>query len=139
LLSSANPDRNFTVTLMDLTPVATQAWRRHTPACHKRQSKRLRSRVLRVPVVVWIAELLISDRTANKIAGKHGLETADVRAAILCGRPLLGKWSTNRHGKARILLRVQVAGRPCIVVIYPAGDDVWHLASAYVLTSQKGA
>lgn len=92
-----------------------------------------------VPSVAWITELLISDRTAKKIAGKHHLEISDVRAAILCGRPLVGRWSHDEQGRRRVLLRIHISGRLCMVVNYPAGDDVWHLASAYVLTSRKRA
>lgn len=98
-----------------------------------------RSRVLLVPTVVWVAELLVSDRTAEKITSKHHLDPADLRAAVLCGRALVGRWSLDRQGKPRVLVRVRIEDRPCLVVLYPAGDDVWHLASAYVLTGQTGA
>jgi hypothetical protein len=96
-------------------------------------------RVLLVPTTVWIAELIISDRTAEKIASKHRLSPRDVRDAILCRHALIGRWSADRQGNPRVLVRVTVGDRPCLVVIYPAGDDVWHLASAYVLTDQAGA
>ena len=37
---------------------------------------------------LWVAELVVSDATAQKLAGKHQLDLRDVRDAIVCVRGL---------------------------------------------------
>lgn len=81
-----------------------------------------------------MAELRISRRTAQKLSAVHRLQADDVRGAVQCVGGLQFVWDDDPERGLRAIIRVRVAGRPCDVVLYPAGtpdDDVWNLGSAY--------
>jgi len=81
-----------------------------------------------------VAELLISERTARKIAGGHDLDVAEVRDAIVCMEGLQYVWDTDPERGERALVRVTIRGRIALVVLYEAAHplgDTWNLGSAY--------
>ena len=83
---------------------------------------------------IWIAELMISDRTALKIATKHGLSADEVKAAVEKVVGLRFSWDYDLVRGERAILKVRIKGHKRLVVLYPdrAGrDGVWHLGSAY--------
>jgi hypothetical protein len=51
--------------------------------------------------VLWIAHLLISDRTAEKIINVHGIHPDDVRDAVVCVPGLRFSWDTRRDRGAQ--------------------------------------
>lgn len=83
---------------------------------------------------IWVAELRVSDQTAEKIASKHGLEVGAVRQAIVCVEGLPYVIDIDPQRGERAIVRTAVAGRECDLVLYNARHplgDVWHLGSAY--------
>lgn len=83
---------------------------------------------------VWVATLYVSDRTAQKISQKHGLEVQDVEDAIVCVTSLTYTWDEHPERGRRALIETRIGGRRVLVVLYPANDplgDGWHLGSAY--------
>lgn len=82
---------------------------------------------------LWVAELLISDRTAQKLAGRHGLEADEVRRAVACVPDLVYTWDDDPDRGLRAIVRITVGARTVLVVLYPhpLGDDIFHLGSAY--------
>lgn len=87
-----------------------------------------------MPDTIWVAVLHISDRTAQKISGAHGLEPNEIRDAIVCVPGLPFVWDNHSDRGLRALLKVSIRGRERLIVLYPAADpagDAWNLASAY--------
>lgn len=85
---------------------------------------------------IWVALLLISGRTAHKIATFHGLHPDDVRAAVERVPGLHFAWHDHPERGRRAIVRVRIDGVPHLVVLYPTDDpmgDVWQLGSAYPL------
>ena len=84
---------------------------------------------------LWVAELLISDRTAAKIRGAHKLEPDDVRDAVQCRERLVYVWDEDPDRGLRAIVQAVVRGVPTKVVLYPVEndpvDDIYHLGSAY--------
>ena len=89
------------------------------------------------PAVVpslWVAELIVSDKTAHKLAVRHGLDWQEVRDALVCVRGLRYGWHDDPVRGRRALVEVVVHGISCIAVLYPVDDrsgDVYALGSAY--------
>ena len=87
-----------------------------------------------MPERLWIARLIVSDRTAAKLASRHGLDYHDVNAAIV-GRPgLRFTWHDDPERGRRALVEALVSDRVCIIVLYPVADpfgDTYALGSAY--------
>jgi len=84
---------------------------------------------------IWVAELLISDRTAEKIRTKHGIEPQEVKDEVQCAR-LRCTWDTDQERGERALVEAFIRGRRTLAVLYPAGhpaSDVWHLGSIYFI------
>jgi hypothetical protein len=90
---------------------------------------------------LWVAELVVSDATAQKLAGKHQLDWMDVCDAIVCVRGLRYAWHDHPVRGRRAMVEVVVGGRRCIAVLYPvgvAGSDKFALGSAYpIMTSMR--
>jgi hypothetical protein len=86
-------------------------------------------------VRVWIRQLRISRRVAEKIIRCHGITPAQVRAAVVGVEGLEGAWDYDPP-RLRALLWVDIEGESALVVIYPADDlgvGTWRLGSAYFI------
>lgn len=82
----------------------------------------------------WVAELRVSDRVAEKLAQKHGLDWRDVYDALVAQQGLLGSWNDDPDRGRRLLVSIVVGSAPAIAVLYPVGDEgdgVWNLGSCY--------
>lgn len=86
-----------------------------------------------MPSPIWVAKLLISDATAAKIRSRHGVDPQEVRDAVVCRTGLRFGWHDHRDRGRRAIVETEIRERPALVVLYPAGDDVYHLGSAYFL------
>jgi hypothetical protein len=85
---------------------------------------------------VWIAELFISEPTAQKLTNRHHLHPQEVREAVLCVSGLRGSWDIHPERGERALVRTFIRGKEVLVVLYPRGphpSDEWNLGSAYFL------
>lgn len=83
---------------------------------------------------LWVARLIISARTAEKLASRHGLDQQEVHDAIVCVRGLSYIWDDDPERGRRALVEVRIRGRRCLVVLYPVADasgDVYALGSVY--------
>jgi hypothetical protein len=81
----------------------------------------------------------VSEAIAQKIRSKHGLDPYEIAAQVKSPPPKLGRHLTDHRGTR---LYVQIRTRTqlvVLVVLYPLGDDVWRLASAYVLERERRA
>jgi hypothetical protein len=90
------------------------------------------SRAVTAPL--WVARLIISQKTAAKLAGRHGLERQEVHDAIVCVADLRYTWDDHPERGRRALVEVEIRGTRCLVVLYPVDDpsgDVYALGSAY--------
>jgi hypothetical protein len=83
---------------------------------------------------LYVRELRISRRVAEKILAKHGLHEDEIRATI----EEQGGWSFvwHRHPVRgwRAIVQATIRDTECLIVLYPANDelaDVWNLGSAY--------
>ncbi len=76
---------------------------------------------------VWVAELHISDRTAQKIVQTHRITPDEVREAVVGVVGLRYVWSEDPE-----------RGRRVLIVLYPREStmgDEWNLGSAYSVGS----
>lgn len=83
---------------------------------------------------LWVAQLHVSARTAEKLSSKHGLSVDDVRHAVECVSGLTYVWDFDEERGWRAIVRAALRGRSCYVVLYDAGGslgDVYNLGSAY--------
>lgn len=83
---------------------------------------------------LWVAQLIISEATAQKLSAKHGLDWREVRDAIVCVRDLPYTWHDHPERGRRAMVEVAIQGRRCVAVLYPVGtsqEDVFALGSAY--------
>ncbi|MGH3997021.1 MAG: hypothetical protein ACRDTJ_06115 [Pseudonocardiaceae bacterium] len=69
---------------------------------------------------LWVAQLMISDRTAQKIAQLHGITETEVRDSVQCVRGLYGRWDEDPERGRRALIDVVIRDRPATVVLYPS-------------------
>ena len=91
------------------------------------------------PRTVWVAEVLVSEAVAEKIVSKHGLDPYEIATLVKSPPPRFGRYVTNHRG-TRLYVKIRTGQRlGVLVVLYPVGDDVWRLASAYVLERQRRA
>jgi len=70
---------------------------------------------------LWVAQLIVSDATAQKLVGKHQLDWRDVRDAIVCVRGLRYAWDHDPERGRRALVEVVIGYGRCIVLLYPVG------------------
>ncbi|MFJ7042308.1 hypothetical protein ACIQVC_02730 [Streptomyces sp. NPDC101112] len=85
---------------------------------------------------IWVAELIISDKTEEKIVSRHRISAEEVKDAIVCIAGLPFRWDDDPDRGKRALVRVKVRNVAYLVVLYPVQDpmgDVWALGSAYPL------
>jgi hypothetical protein len=83
---------------------------------------------------LWVAQLIVSESTAQKLAAKHGLDWRDVHDAIVCVRGLRYTWHEHPERGRRALIEIKIGRRWCIAVLYAVGappDNVFALGSAY--------
>ena len=77
---------------------------------------------------------MISQATAEKINGLHGISGQEVKDAVECVRGLQFVWDDDPERGIRAIVQVDIRG-PVVVVLYPrptdAYGDVWALGSAY--------
>lgn len=78
-----------------------------------------------------MAQLHVSPRTEHKLRTKHQLDWRDVVRAVQAQPALRFRWHDHRERGLRAILEVEVDGSMCLVVLYPKGDDEYHLGSAY--------
>ena len=71
---------------------------------------------------LWVARLIISARTAEKLTSRHGLEWQEVHDAIVGVRGLRYVWDDDPERGRRALVEVTIRGRLCLVVLYPVAD-----------------
>jgi hypothetical protein len=91
------------------------------------------------PRTVWVAEVLVSEAIAEKIRSKHGLDPYEIAAQIKPPPPRFGRYVTDHRG-TRLYAKVRTRKRlDVLVILFPLGDDVWRLASAYVLERERRA
>lgn len=83
---------------------------------------------------LWVARLIVSQKTAEKLAGRHALDWREVQDAVVCVAGLRYVWDDHPERGRRALVEVEIRGRWCLVVLYPVDDssgDVYALGSAY--------
>lgn len=83
---------------------------------------------------LWVARLIISDATKQKLSALHGLDWHDVNEAIVGVRGLAYIWDDDPERGRRALVEADVGGRRCVAVLYPVDDpigDIYALGSAY--------
>ena len=81
---------------------------------------------------LWVAELAISARTAEKLRRKHQLEPDDVRDALVCVRGL--RFVVEDEPSYHVIVEFWLGRDRMLASLYPnAGmaEDAWNLASAY--------
>ncbi|MGO8873395.1 MAG: hypothetical protein ACLQPH_18730 [Acidimicrobiales bacterium] len=83
---------------------------------------------------IWVAQLKISQATAEKINGLHGISGQEVKDAVECVRGLPFVWDDDPVRGRRAIVQVNIRG-PVEIALYPketdAYGDVWALGSAY--------
>jgi hypothetical protein len=82
---------------------------------------------------LWVAELIVSPRTAEKINARHELAVHEVRDVVVCVRGLRFTWHHDPDRGWRAMVETSIRDRRALVVLYPfdTGDDCWHLGSVY--------
>lgn len=88
------------------------------------------------PGSIWVAELIVSARTAEKLIGRHQLHEQDVRDEIVCVPGLRFRWHEHPERGWRVIVEVAIRDRACLVVLYEVADpmgDVWALGSCYLV------
>ena len=60
---------------------------------------------------VWIAVLMITERTAQKIIQRHGIAEHEVRDAVVCVSGLVGLWDDDPERGLRALVDVVIRDR----------------------------
>jgi hypothetical protein len=79
---------------------------------------------------LWVARVLISPRTAQKVAQRHGIDVDALRDAIVCVEGLPYVWDEDPGRGPRAIISVSIMAKPCYVVLYPTNDpDIYRLGS----------
>lgn len=86
-------------------------------------------------VKVWVARLIISHATAQKLIRKHHIDPDDVTEALVCVRSLRGHLDDHPVRGLRVLVEFDLRGDRCMAVLYPTDNefDVFRLGSCYEL------
>lgn len=83
---------------------------------------------------VWVATLVVSEATEQKIIQKHSIQVDELEQVIICVPGLRGTWHTHPVRGRRVLIEVFIRGRRALVVLYPTNQpDEWNLGSAYFI------
>lgn len=83
---------------------------------------------------LWVAQLLVSAKTRDKIGSLHQLTEDEVRRAVECVAGLDYVWDLDPERGERALVSCAIRGRTVLVVLYEAGHplgDTYWLGSAY--------
>ena len=83
---------------------------------------------------LWVARLIISDATKEKLSALHGLDWHDVNEAVVGARGLDYFWHDDPDRGRRAIVEAEIGGRRCEAVLYPVDDPMggaWALGSAY--------
>lgn len=83
---------------------------------------------------IWVGQLRISRRVAEKIVNNHGIWPLEVREEVERVSGLVFSWDYDPDRGVRALVEVQIRGKDALVVLYPTenpADNVWRLGSAY--------
>lgn len=83
---------------------------------------------------VWVARVVVSDRTRAKVAAKHGLDVELLLAHLVGVRGLPFRWDEHPDRGRRVVVSLTLGRRQVAVVLYPApdlGEDCFRLGSAY--------
>lgn len=83
---------------------------------------------------LWVARLIISDAVKQKLAAVHGIDWHDVNQALVGQGGLSYFWNNDPERGIRAMVSAEIAGRDCVVVLYPVADpfgDTYALGSAY--------
>jgi hypothetical protein len=84
---------------------------------------------------IWVARLIISERTEKKIINVHGIYPEEVQAAVVCVRGLRFSWDHHHERGRRAIVKTRINRKPALVVLYAADAalDEWWLGSAYYI------
>ena len=83
---------------------------------------------------LWVARLIISDATKQKLAALHGLDWHDVSEAVVGVRGHHNFWDDDPDRGLRATVETEIGSRRCAIVLYPVEDpfgDAYALGSAY--------
>lgn len=87
---------------------------------------------------LWIAELLISDRVAEKIRSRHNQDPDAIRQALVCQWNLEYTWDNDDEWGLRAIVDTEVQERLVRCVLFPSDHpmgDMYHLGTAHPLHS----
>ena len=73
---------------------------------------------------IWIAELLISPRTAQKIRERHHVSVDEARDALVCVAGLSFAWDVDPERGERAIVRTTIRDRPVKAVLYAAEGPI---------------
>lgn len=91
-------------------------------------------RVSCVPKSLWVAELIISERTRAKITSYHNIDPNDVRQAIVAAEGLKYKHRSDEPRGPRYYVEFSIGPARVLAALYPVAHplgDVYALGSAY--------
>lgn len=83
---------------------------------------------------LWVAQLLVSASTRDKIVATHNLDETEVRSAVECVAGLEYVWDFDDERGERAIVSTTIRGRRALLVLYDAAhplSDVYWLGSAY--------
>lgn len=81
---------------------------------------------------VWVAALVVSDATKQKIINVHHLHIDEVADAVVCQTGLVATWHDHPERGRRLIVQTLIRGRRALIVLYPTTEpDKFHLGSAY--------
>jgi len=89
-----------------------------------------------VALHIWVAQLNISPRTAEKITSKHSITPEEAEQTVQCVSNLDFSWDVDAVRGERAIISVRIRNRPALLVLYDAGHplgDVWNLGSVYFI------
>jgi hypothetical protein len=87
---------------------------------------------------LWIARLIISPATAQKIIQLHHITPDEVRQAVERVPDLEYVWDFDDERGWRAIVKTVIRERRVLVVLYDAGDplgDIYNLGGAYFWSS----
>ena len=86
---------------------------------------------------IWVAQLNISPRTAEKITSKHSITLEEAEQAVLCVSNLDFSWDVDPVRGERAIVSLRIRNRPALLVLYDDAEhplgDVWNLGSVYFI------
>ncbi len=82
---------------------------------------------------LWVAELRISEKTAQKLLHKHHVEPAEVRDSVVCRIGLPFRIDDDPQRGKRFVVTVAIRSERWLVVLVPSprDADIFALATAH--------